>query len=317
MHRLQIVDSHTGGEPTRVVLSGFPDLGNGPLPARVRQLSASHDRWRRATVGEPRSSEVVVGALLVPPSNPASTAAVIFFNNAGTLGMCGHGTIGVIETLRFLGRIQPGVHVVETPAGPVKATLHEDHTVSVENVVSFRHRAGVELSVPGVGPVTGDIAWGGNWFFLVKDPSPAIARDRIDVLISQAEAIRCALDASGHAGADGHLVDHIELFGESATPGCQSRNFVLCPGHEYDRSPCGTGTSAKLACLAADGLLRPGEIWRQESVIGSTFDATYQWDSNAASGRIIPTIVGRAFVCGQGELLIDDADPLGFGLHVT
>ncbi|MBL8514885.1 MAG: proline racemase family protein, partial [Betaproteobacteria bacterium] len=275
---------------------------------------STHDHWRRAAVCEPRASEVVVGALLVPPVDPASTAGVIFFNNAGTIGMCGHGTIGVVETLSFLGRIAPGVHRIETPVGTVAATLHKNRSVSVENVVSYRHRADVVLDVPVVGRVVGDIAWGGNWFFLVKDPSPRIAPDAIPALMSQSNAIRSALDAAGFRGMDGHVVDHIELFSDSPTPGCMSRNFVLCPGAEYDRSPCGTGTSAKLACLSADGLLRPGEMWRQESVIGSTFDASYQWESDASTGRIVPTISGRAFVCGRGELLIDAEDAFGFGV---
>ena len=314
MQRIEIIDSHTGGEPTRVVLSGFPDLGAGSLHERAARLTCAHDPWRRATVGEPRSSEVVVGALLTPPLDPAAAAGVVFFNNAGTIGMCGHGTIGVIETLRFLGRIGPGIHRIETPVGTVCATLHADRSVSVENVVSYRHRAGVVLDVPGVGRVMGDIAWGGNWFFLVKDPSSRIAPDAIPALMSQSNAIRSALDAGGFRGADGHVVDHIELFCDSPTPGCDSRSFVLCPGAEYDRSPCGTGTSAKLACLAADELLLPGDTWRQESVIGSTFDARFRWESDASTGRIVPTISGRAFVSGRGELLIDPEDPFGFGV---
>ncbi|MBL8519463.1 MAG: proline racemase family protein [Betaproteobacteria bacterium] len=314
MHRLEFVDSHTGGEPTRVVLSGFPDLGAGPLADRAARLTAQHDRWRRAVVGEPRSSDVVVGAVLTPPLDPTSAAAVIFFNNAGTLGMCGHGTIGLVETLQFLGRIRPGVHRIETPAGTVSATLHPDRSVSVDNVVSWRHAADVELQVPGMGRVVGDVAWGGNWFFLVRAPNPRVAPDTIDALMAQAEAIRRALDASGVRGADGHVVDHIELFCDSPTPGCHSRNFVLCPGLEYDRSPCGTGTSAKLACLAADGALQPGQAWRQESVIGSTFDARFRWETTPTSGRIIPTITGRAFVCARGELLVDPDDAFGFGI---
>jgi 4-hydroxyproline epimerase len=314
MQHIEIIDSHTGGEPTRVVLSGLPDLGAGPLADRAARFTAMHDRWRRAVVGEPRSSEVVVGALLVPPVDPDSAAAVIFFNNAGTIGMCGHGTMGVVETLRFLGRIGPAAHRIETPVGSVTATLHEDRSVSVENVASYRLRADVSLNVPGVGRVMGDIAWGGNWFFLVKSPAPRVAPDSIDALRTQTDAIRRALDANGITGADGHMVDHIEMFCDSPTPGCNSRNFVLCPGFEYDRSPCGTGTSAKLACLAEDGLLKPGESWRQESVIGSTFDATYRWETDASSGRIVPTITGRAFVSGRGELLVDTEDPFGFGL---
>ncbi|MDF3838269.1 4-hydroxyproline epimerase [Cupriavidus basilensis] len=310
---IAVIDSHTGGEPTRLVIGGFPDLGNGSMAARLERLAREHDRWRTATVLEPRGSDVMVGALLCPPVSADACAGVIFFNNSGYLGMCGHGTIGLVASLAHLGRIAPGRHKIDTPVGTVETTLHEDGSVSVRNVPAWRYRHAVPVDVPGHGRVTGDIAWGGNWFFLVEDHGQRIARDNLDVLTAFAWAVRQALEQAGIAAEGGAQIDHIELFctPEDAAE-ADSRNFVLCPGKAYDRSPCGTGTSAKLACLAADGKLAPGLPWRQASVTGSRFVAHYAPAGEA--GRIIPTVQGRAHVCAQATLLIGHNDPFGWGI---
>lgn len=310
MKKIHVIDSHTGGEPTRLVVEGFPDLGTGDMAERRAVLAEQYDDWRAATVLEPRGSDVVVGALLCPPTDPAHAAGVIFFNNSGYLGMCGHGTIGLVASLAYLGRIQPGEHAIETPVGLVRAILHEDGSVSVRNVASYRARVGVSVSVPDRGLVTGDVAWGGNWFFLISDHGQHVASDNLDALTDYAWEVRQALAANGIVGDDGSEIDHIELFVDDAT--VDSRNFVLCPGKAYDRSPCGTGTSAKLACLAADGKLAPGEIWRQASVIGSVFEASYQV---ADDGRILPTLRGRAHMSAQATLLIQEDDPFGWGIR--
>ncbi|QWP79316.1 4-hydroxyproline epimerase [Lysobacter sp. K5869] len=309
MHSLDIIDSHTGGEPTRVVVAGFPDLGGGDLAEQRRRFAQDFDRWRSAVACEPRGSDPVVGALLLPPRTPGACAGTIFFNNVGYLGMCGHGTIGLVRTLQFLGRIGPGDHRIDTPVGTVGARLHEDGRVSIANVESWRHAAQVRLDVPGYGAVTGDVAWGGNWFFIVKVAQP-IALERVRELSEFAEAIRNALTGAGITGADGAEIDHIELETASPTPGVDGRNFVLCPGLAYDRSPCGTGTSAKLACLAADGKLAPGAVWRQESVLGSVFEGTYR----AGERGVHPTITGSAHITARAQLLIDDADPFAWGI---
>jgi 4-hydroxyproline epimerase len=304
------IDSHTAGEPTRTVISGGPALGDGPLAERRARFRSEHDRFRSAVVCEPRGSDVLVGALLVPPVDPASAIGVIFFNNVGTLGMCGHGAIGVIETLRHLGQVGPGVHRIETPVGTVATELHADGRVTVANVASYRHRGAVELDVPGLGRVTGDVAWGGNWFFLVAWDGPIELR-RVDALTDATWRIRGALEAAAVTGAGGAEIDHVELFGPPSAPGAHAKNFVLCPGKAYDRSPCGTGTSAKLACLAADGSLAPGELWVQESVVGTTFEASYQRDGD----EILPRITGRAHVTGELRLLFDPADPFAGGIR--
>ena len=309
MKRIQVLDSHTGGEPTRLVIDGFPQLGAGSMAERRRLLAEQHDHWRAATMLEPRGNDVLVGALLCEPEDPTACAGVVFFNNSGYLGMCGHGTIGLVVSLAHLGRIQPGVHRIETPVGTVQATLHDDRSVSVRNVPAYRYRKAVSLEVPGHGTVTGDIAWGGNWFFLIAEHGQRIAGDNLEALTDYTWAVRQALQAQSIRGEDGGEVDHIELFADDAQ--ADSRNFVLCPGKAYDRSPCGTGTSAKLACLAADGKLQPGEIWCQASVIGSQFTASYEPDGE----RIIPTIRGRAHLSAEATLLIEDDDPFAWGIR--
>ena len=313
MIKIRYVDSHTGGEPTRTVLDGFPDLSALPLAQRVNALRNQHDHFRAAVASEPRASDVMVGALLMAPVEADSVASVIYFNNVGYLGMCGHGTIGVIATLQYLGRISPGVHRLDTPVGSVSCTLAPDGSVSIENILSYRYRKAVEVEVEGFGRVTGDIAWGGNWFFLVDAGDVQMNLGNIDTLLKFANAIRHALPKAGVAGRDGAEIDHIELFGAPSSKALDSRNFVLCPGNAYDRSPCGTGTSAKLACLAADGKLALDAKWHQESIVGSVFEGSYR----TVEGGIIPTISGRAFICGEGSLLIDEADPFCWGIAPT
>jgi 4-hydroxyproline epimerase len=305
MKRIKVIDSHTGGEPTRVVISGGPDLGSGTLARRAKVFSRNFDHFRAAVVNEPRGSDVLVGALLVKPGNRTCVAGVIFFNNVGLLGMCGHGAIGLVMTLAHLGRIKPGRHRIETPVGIITATLHPDYRVAILNVPSYRKAKDVHLRVPGIGVVTGDVAWGGNWFFLVQKHSMELDLSQVDELIDFTWRIRQTVNSQGFPE-----VDHIELFGPPRNRLADSRNFVLCPGKAYDRSPCGTGTSAKVACLAADGKLAEGEEWIQESILGSIFTARYQKHGK----RILPTITGTAFVNSEASLLLDDQDPFCWGV---
>jgi len=307
--RVRVIDSHTGGEPTRLVLAGGPDLGVGPLPERLEKFRTQYDTFRSAVVNEPRGSDVIVGALLCQPVDQTCVAGVIFFNNVGYLGMCGHGTIGVMATLAYLGQLGPGEHRIETPVGVVGAVLHENGEVTVQNVASYRRAANVAVEVPGYGTVFGDVAWGGNWFFLVRDHRMELCLEKVEQLTAFTWAIRQALRANGIAGNAGEEIDHVELFGPSQK--ADSRNFVLCPGKAYDRSPCGTGTSAKLACLYADGKLREGQIWAQESIVGSVFKG-----SIAVRGdQVYPSITGSAFVNAEADLLLDPADPFCMGIR--
>jgi 4-hydroxyproline epimerase len=309
--RIRIIDSHTGGEPTRVIVRGGPDLGAGPIPERLDRFRRDFDHIRSAVVNEPRGNDAMVGALLCEPSDPTCDAGVIFFNNVGYLNMCGHGTIGLVVTLAHMGRAREGTCRIETVCGVVEARLLDSNRVTIRNVPSYRSAAGVTVDAPGVGPVTGDVAWGGNWFFLTGNHGQALTFDRLEALTDYAWRIRQGIERQGVTGANGGLIDHIELFGPPAAPGANSRNFVLCPGKAYDRSPCGTGTSAKLACLYADGKLRPGEVWRQESIVGSVFEGTV----SVVDGQVIPEITGAAYVNAEADLILDERDPFCYGIR--
>jgi 4-hydroxyproline epimerase len=307
MPRIKVVDSHTCGEPTRVVVAGGPDLGSGSMAQRLERFRSQHDDFRSAVVNEPRGSNALVGALLCQPVDPACAAGVIFFNNVGYLGMCGHGTIGIGVTLAHLGRIVAGTHRIETPVGEVSFELHPSGEVTVSNIPSYRAAKDVAVNIPGFGAVTGDVAWGGNWFFLTKDLPCELELRNLEQLIDYTWRVRQAVGEAGFPE-----IDHVEVFGPPRDPRAHSRNFVLCPGKEYDRSPCGTGTSAKLACLYADGKLAPGEIWRQESLIGTLFEGSY----TLADDKLYPRIKGSAFVTGEAELIVDPRDPFRNGIRV-
>lgn len=308
---IRVLDSHTGGEPTRLVLEGFPDLGNGSMAERLEILRDQFDHYREAVILEPRGNDVLVGALLCPPRNPQATAGVIFFNNKGYLGMCGHGTIGLMASLRHLKRIEAGEHLIETPVGDITTTVHEDGSISLKNVPAYRYQKAVTVNVPSIGEVTGDIAWGGNWFFLVDKHFADIKLENVKILSDITIKIMEALEAQGITGKNGQIIDHIELFEDSPT--ANSRSFVMCPGGAYDRSPCGTGTSAKVACLVADGKLQEGEIWIQESVIGSQFQASFERDGD----KVTPIIRGTAYISGDNTLILDPNDPFCYGITTS
>jgi 4-hydroxyproline epimerase len=313
MKQVRVVDSHTEGEPTRVVIDGGPDLRGGSVADQLERFRADFDHYRSGIVNEPRGSDVWVGALLCEPADASCAAGVIFFNNVGYIGMCGHGTMGLVVTLAHLGRIKPGSHRIETPVGVVTVELHDRARVTVNNVPSYRFADSVALEVPGYGKITGDVAWGGNWFFLVESPGISVSAEHTDALTDFAWEVRRTLAANGVRGANEHEIDHIEVFGPASTLALHGRNFVLCPGKAYDRSPCGTGTSAKLACLYAAGKLQPGEVWRQESVIGTVFDASFSIDARQL-GKVLPRITGTAHVTSEATLIFDDADPLRWGI---
>jgi 4-hydroxyproline epimerase len=311
MRRLRFIDSHTGGEPTRVLLDGVPRPARGGIGEGYREIAAEHGALLSATVNEPRGSDILVGAVYWPPRDAGSAGDVLFYNNVGLLGMCGHGTIGLIASLAHLGLIAPGAHTLHTPVGAVRAQLREDGEVVVDNVAAYRHRRDVAIDVAGYGRVVGDVAWGGNWFFIVEHDGERLELANRERLTELCWAIRGELRARGISGRDGAEIDHIELASaRDATPGNDSRNFVLCPGKAYDRSPCGTGTSAKLACLAADDRLEPGRSWRQQSITGSVFEASFEPGGvdDAGVAWIRPRIGGRAQVTAVGELLVDDAE---------
>jgi 4-hydroxyproline epimerase len=310
MREIAVVDSHTEGEPTRVVISGWPSPRGATMIERRDTMRRDHDALRAGVVREPRGHDAIVGALLTDPVSAHAVAGVVFFNDVGYLGMCGHGLIGVVRTLAFLGRARHGSMQIDTPAGLVSATLNDDGTIEIQNVPAYLHQADVVVNVPGIGAVRGDVAYGGNWFFLTEIPELPLAPSNVRELLAITTAIRSALEREGIHGSGDALVDHVELFGPPHRSDADSRNFVLCPGAAYDRSPCGTGTSAKMAVLHARGALPIGERWRQESITGSLFNA---WLTER-DGTLIPTISGRAFITATATLLFDDEDPFRFGI---
>ncbi len=309
MKQIHVIDSHTGGEPTRVVIDGGPDLGNGSAADQLVVFREHHDSFRRTVVNEPRGTDVLVGAMLVKPADETCVTGVIFFDNVTYIGMCGHGTIGLIATLEYLGRISHGQHRIETPVGVITAELHTSGLVSVTNVPAYRKAKAAKINVAGVGAIVGDVAWGGNWFYLVEEHAQRLALDNIESLTAFAWQLRLAVNSQGFPE-----VDHIVLLGEPSSKNAHSKNFVLCPGKAYDRSPCGTGTSARLACLAADGRLEEDETLVQESIIGSCFFGHYRW-FDRENQTIVPTITGRAYVTAQTTLLLDERDPYRFGIR--
>jgi 4-hydroxyproline epimerase len=312
MQEIRVIDSHTEGEPTRVIVEGAPDLGPGTTDERLRVFRERFDGVRSAVVNEPRGFDALVGAVLLEPESKHAVAQVIFFNNVGYLGMCVHGTIGVAKTLQHLGRIEPGRHVIETPVGDVTAELRADGTIAVENVESYRYVTAATVETEDHGLVNGDIAWGGNWFFLIENHGQELAPNRLKALTEYASDVRRSLARHALTGAAGGKIDHIELFGPPRRADADSRNFVLCPGLAYDRSPCGTGTSAKMACLAADGKLDEGDLWRQEGILGTRFVGSYR---RSARG-VIPTVAGRAWITAEGTLRLDDHDPFREGFRL-
>ena len=314
MLKIPYLDSHTGGEPTRLVDHGAPDLGTGSLAERREVFRSKFDHFRSMVLNEPRGSDVMVGALLVKPSLPNCDYGVIFFNNVGYLGMCGHGTIGLVASLAYQGRLSPGKVRIETPVGVVEAELHQNqggdyaNRVSVRNINAYRTLKNISVVVDGQ-EYSGDVAWGGNWFFLVQNHGLEVGMHNLDALTDLSWKLREELARKKITGTDGAVVDHVELF--THTPQADSQSFVLCPGKAYDRSPCGTGTSAKLACLAAEGKLLPGQVWRQQSVVGSVFEGSIELDGD----QVIPTITGEAWVMAEGQLLIDQRDPFKDGIR--
>jgi 4-hydroxyproline epimerase len=300
VRRIGVIDSHTGGEPTRVVASDGPDLGPGDMAARREVFRERFDAFRSAVVNEPRGNDAMVGALLCEPNDPSCAAGVIFFNNVGYLNMCGHGTIGLLVTLAHMGKIDKGTHRIETPVGVVSATLNGPNDVTVRNVPSYRLADGLRIQVEGIGTVVGDVAWGGNWFFLIEDHGLELSLANLEVLTDYTWKVRQALARQGITGLKGEEIDHVELNGPPSSTRADGRNFVLCPGKAYDRSPCGTGTSARIAC----------QVWRQESIIGTVFEARGTVDDV----WVIPEIRGTAYVNAEATLLVQDDDPLAWGI---
>lgn len=311
---MRVVDSHTEGEPTRVVIDGWPQPQGATMAERLAFMREKQDHLRTAVVCEPRGHDAVVGALLTPPVEQGSAAGIVFFNNGTYLGMCGHGLIGVVRTLQHLGRLDAGAARFDTPVGTVSAELAADGTVTIENVPAYVHARDVRVDVPGYGRVEGDVAWGGNWFFITHADQVPVEMARVGDLTRFTLAIQDALRANGLTGANGGDIDHIEISAPAGRADADCRNYVLCSGGEYDRSPCGTGTSAKMATLHARGELALGAPWRQEGIAGGLFTG---WLTSGADGALVPRIRGTAFITAEATLCFDPRDPFRAGIRAA
>lgn len=327
---LQAVDSHTAGEPTRIVTGGLPPVAGATMAERRAALQRDHDELRRALVLEPRGHDAIVLALLQPPCAPGAHLGVVFANDVGYLGMCGHGAIGVATVAVATGMVpavEPVTEVVlDTPAGVVPCRVAvvggRPRSVTITNVPSFLFRQRVVVPVHGFGKVAADVAWGGNWFAFVEADQLGLVveRSHVPVLLQAAVAIREALVREGVRGrhpehAAEAIIDHVKLFAplDGAEPG--ARALTLCPGAAWDRSPCGTGTSAKLAVLHAKGELEPGRWFRSESVLGTAFRARIVRTATVGGlPAVVPEIEGSAWITGFPTFVLDPDDPCRFGI---
>ncbi|MGI9177053.1 MAG: proline racemase family protein, partial [Pirellulales bacterium] len=307
-------DSHTIGEPTRVVVdetfAAALALGDGSVRRRRDLFRERYDHVRRALVGDPRGAVAMVGVVLVPPHDPACRLGAFYFNRVGYLDMCGHATIGLAVTLGSLGRIEPGSFRLETPAGSVGVTWHGGIDASFECVPPRRIHRGLAVDCGSGQTVTGDVATSGLWFYLCRDHGIAVTPAEIPRLTDLAWTIRRGLEARGITGDGGEIIDHIVLLGPPSTSGNDGKAFVLCPDGAFDRSPCGTGTSALVGCLHEDGLLAEGRTWRQESVLGGIYEARVRREGEI----LVPTVRGQAWITAESELRFAIDDPYRTGL---
>jgi 4-hydroxyproline epimerase len=315
--QLRVLDSHTIGEPTRLVIDEWCaaslDLGTGSVRQRRDVFRERYDHLRRAIVADPRGVEAMVGVVLVPPTDPSCDLGAIYFNRVGYLDMCGHATIGLAVSLGHLGRISPGPFRLETPAGVVGVQWHGGTSVSFQCVSPRRIHRGLVVRCADGTTVSGDVATSGLWFFICRDHGLSIDTEAISQLRDKAWAIRRSLAAAGVTGDTGEVIDHIVLMGPPQDPANHARNFVLCPDGAFDRSPCGTATSALVGCLHDDDLLAEGALWRQESILGGVYEASI----NRSGGVLMPTVRGQAWITAESTLHFAADDPYRTGLPQT
>ena len=327
---IQAVDSHTAGEPTRIVTGGLPPLAGASMAEKRTILQRDHDGLRRALVLEPRGHDAIVLAYLLPPCTPGAHLGVVFANDAGYLGMCGHGAIGVATVAVAMGMVaavEPVTEVVlDTPAGVVPCRVAvaggKVKSVTITNVPSFLFAQRVVVPVHGFGKVAADIAYGDNWFAFVEADQLGlmVEKTHLPVLMQAATAVREALVREGVRGrhperSGDEIVDHVKLFAPLAGDEPGARALTLCPGAAYDRSPCGTGTSAKLAVLHAKGELEIGAWFRSQSVLATEFRARVVRETRVGPHpAIVPEVTGSAWITGFPTFVLDPEDPCRFGI---
>jgi 4-hydroxyproline epimerase len=329
-HSFFCVDAHTGGNPVRVVVGGGPLLPGVPMAEKRQIFMRDHDWVRRALMFEPRGHDVMSGSILYPSSREDCDLGVLYIEVTGCLPMCGHGTIGTVTVALEEGLVQPrtpGRLSLETPAGVVGVEYRQEgafvEEVRLFNVPAYLHAEAVTLDVPGLGPLVVDVAYGGNYYAIVE-PQPGwpgldavSARD----LINWSPAVRAAAHA---AVAPVHPEDerirnvtHVMWCGPARDSRAHARNAVFYGDAAIDRSPCGTGSSARMAQLTARGALQIGDTFVHESIIGSLFDCRVESAATVGNfAAIRPSVAGWARVTGHNTIFVDDRDPFAHGFQV-
>lgn len=324
------VDAHTCGNPVRLVSKGGPDLNGNSMSERRQHFLQEYDWIRKGLMFEPRGHDMMSGSILYPPADPANDCGVLFIETSGCLPMCGHGTIGTVTIALEEGFIVPKVNGqlrLETPAGLVKVAYTQDGnkvtSVKLTNVKSFLAAEKIAVNCPDLGELFVDVSYGGN-FYAIVDPQAnfsGIQDYTADQLISWSRAIRAELNAhhSFVHPEDSTIkgLSHLLWTGETLAPTSTARNAVFYGDKAIDRSPCGTGTSARMAQWYAQGKLKKGDEFIHESIIGSIFVGRIE-EETTLNGRpaIVPNIEGSARVYGHNEITIDDDDPYAFGFQV-
>ncbi|MCB1424971.1 MAG: 4-hydroxyproline epimerase [Zhengella sp.] len=329
-HSFFCIDGHTCGNPVRLVAGGGPLLTGATMMERRADFLANHDWIRTGLMFEPRGHDMMSGAILYPPTRPDCDVGVLYIETSGCLPMCGHGTIGTVTMAVEHGLVRPktpGVLMLDTPAGPVKAEYTMDgesvREVRLTNVPAYLHATGWEVECPVLGPLTVDVAYGGN-FYAIVEPQ-ANYRDMADHsaadLIAWSPVIRQQLNERYRLAhpekPEIDRVTHVLWTGKPTVPGAHARNAVFYGDKAIDRSPCGTGTSARMAQLAARGALKAGDEFVHESIIGSLFRGRVEAEATLGErNAIVPSIAGWAVMTGLNTIFIDDRDPFSTGFSV-
>lgn len=327
---LTTVDTHTAGEPTRVLVAGLPFL-RGSMAERRRQLQEEYDSIRTVLMHEPRGHAGMFGAMLMAPANPEADLGVVFMDTGGYLAMCGHGSIGAIAAALATGALErrepETIVVLDTPAGLVRARVETEGggvgRIAVENVPAFLWRSDAEITL-GSRRLHVDIAFGGNFFALVPahrlglTVEPCCLRDLVQQGMEIRAAIEEQLEVVHPLEPDIDSVDLVEIYDEEPEEGIDCRNVVVFGDGQVDRSPCGTGTSAKMAALYAAGRLALGEPFVNQSIIGTCFTGRLlREESVGGFSAVVPEIAGHAYVTGLQQFVIDPDDPLKAGFQLT
>jgi len=324
------IDAHTCGNPVRVIVEGGPDLKGDSMSQKRQHFLEEFDWIRKGLMFEPRGHDMMSGSILYPPSDPQNDVGILFIETSGCLPMCGHGTIGTVTVMIEEGLIEPkipGKLRLETPAGLVHVSYKTEGnkctSVRLTNIKSYLHSEKLEVNCPDLGTLTVDVAYGGN-FYAIVDPQThfkGIQDHTADQLISWSRVIRKEMNEKfSFNHPDNETIcglSHLLWTGKTISKEATARNAVFYGDKAIDRSPCGTGTSARMAQWSAKGMLIPGEEFIHESIIGSKFIGRIEEETELDGKKaIIPSIQGWARIIGYNTIIIDEEDPYAFGFQV-